>query len=85
VERRHDVGDERRGIELGARVMEGVRELKRERGKGAVRARGAPRLLYGREGGGGGRDRQGGCGKWRLSNGAVIGVTGGGGGGKGAE
>jgi hypothetical protein len=55
VERRHDVGNERRGLELSARATKGVRELKRERGKGAVRAGGAPHLLYGREGGG--RDR----------------------------
>jgi hypothetical protein len=34
VERRHDVGDERRGLELSARATKGVRELKRERKRG---------------------------------------------------
>jgi hypothetical protein len=44
--------------------LSSTRGSSRERGKGAVRAGGAHCLLQGREGGGGGRDRWGGGGKW---------------------
>jgi hypothetical protein len=59
-ERRCDGGKEWRGLELGARVKEGVRELRRE-GKRGGEGRGCSSLFIGAEGasGRGGRGGNG--------------------------
>jgi hypothetical protein len=62
-ERRHDGGEDRRGLELGVRVKVGVREHGREGGKGAVSTGGSLHPFLGAKGapgwgGQGGNDRR---------------------------
>jgi hypothetical protein len=50
TERQCDGEEDRQRLELDARVMEGVRELRCGGGRGAVRARGAMGFIYGARG-----------------------------------